>query len=191
MMLRLMLSSLDIHMATPLSTRLLDLARQNDSKAQYLYGKIRYLGRGVDKNLGDALNWLYRAAARGSMKVAYLIMKIYQVEHVDPIELEKAAESEQRLEEVTYPDKPNLVAEQSTREGQARLCRILVNDAMTMFTRKQFDDAAPLLLQAAKYGHKQAQALIANMYAEGLGVRRDSNEALYWSESAKSDKPLL
>ena len=104
-----MLSSLDIHMATPLSTRLLDLARQNDSKAQYLYGKIRYLGRGVDKNLGDALNWLYRAAARGSMKTAYLIMKIYQVEHVDPIELEKAAESEQRLEEVTYPDKPNLV----------------------------------------------------------------------------------
>ena len=36
-------------------------------------------------------------------------MKVYQVEHVDPIELEKAAESEQRLEEVTYPDKPNLV----------------------------------------------------------------------------------
>ena len=61
-MLRLMLSSLDIHMATPLSTRLLDLARQNDSKAQYFYGKIRYLSRGVDKNPGDALNWLYRAA---------------------------------------------------------------------------------------------------------------------------------
>ena len=91
-MLQLMLSSLDIHMATPLSTRLLDLARQNDSKAQYLYGKIRYLGRGVDKNLGDALNWLYRAAARGSMKTAYLIMKINQIEHVDPIELEKAAD---------------------------------------------------------------------------------------------------
>ena len=106
-------------MATPLSTRLLDLARQDDSRAQYLYGKVRYLRRGVDKNLSDALNWLYRAATRG----------------------------------LTKP--------------------------------------ARLMLQAAKYGHKQAQACIANMYAEGLGVRRDSNEALYWSESAKSEKALL
>lgn len=170
---------------------MLALARQNNAKAQYLYGKFSYLGRGVDRDIREALNWLYRAAEGGSVKARYLIMKIYQLEHINPVELEKATVSEQRLEEVTYPDEPNLVAEQGTRAGQVRVAQILVNEAMTFFTFTRFEEAAQRLLQASKYGHKQAQSLLANMYAEGLGVDQDSAAAFYWSESAKSEQPFL
>ena len=135
--------------------------------------------------------WLYRAAGAGHTKAAHLIVRIHTLEHYDPVELEKATVAAQRMEEVTFPEHPNLVAEYSTREQQDRFCAILVTQAQTLYIAGELEAAARLFLMAAKYGHKQAQHRVAQMYERGEGFPENPDAALYWSETARSDQPLL
>ena len=170
---------------------LLALAGGGNIKAQYLVGKRLYLGRGVQKNLVESLAWLYRAADAGHMKAAHLIVRIYMEEHHDPVELEKAAEAARRLEEITFPDRTNVVAEYSTKEQQDRFIAILFSQAQVLYEADDLEDAARLFLMAAKSGHKRAQFRVAEMYQRGEGFTVNADAALYWSETARSEKPLL
>jgi len=125
------------------------------------------------------------------MKSAYAIMRIHREEHHDPVELEKAVENANRAEEVTFPEYPNLIAEYADKKQLTRLCQILYAEAQAMYNGGNLSEAARLFLTAAKYGHKVAQSRISVMYKEGQGVPANSGAALYWSETAKSEQPLL
>ncbi len=178
-------------MATRLVRSLLAAANVDNPQAQYLLGLCLYRGRGVGKDLREALRWLFKSSSAGHMRSAYAIMHIHREEHHDPVELEKAVESANRAEEVTFPDHPNLVAEYSDKNQQTRLCQILYAEAVAMHNGGNLTEAARLFLTAAKYGHKISQSRISNMYKTGEGVPANSGAALYWSETAKSDRPLL
>ena len=125
------------------------------------------------------------------MKSAYAIMYIHREEHHDPVELERAVESANRAEEVTFPEHLNLIAEYGNKNQKTRLCQILYAETLAMHSGGNLTEAARLFLTAAKYGHKVAQARISNMYKTGEGVPANSGAALYWSETAKSERPLL
>ena len=178
-------------MTSKLHNSLFALASGGNTKAQYLVGRRLYLGRGVQKDLVESLVWLYRAADGGHMKAAHLIVHIYIEEHHDPVELEKAAEAARRLEEITFPDTTNVVAEYSTKEQQDRFIAILFSQAQVLFDASDLEDAARLFLMAAKSGHKRAQFRVAEMYERGEGFTVNADAAFYWSETARSNVPLL
>lgn len=178
-------------MPTRLIDALLTAANADNTKAQYLIGLCLYRGRGINQTVPGALQWLFRASAKGHMKSAYAIMRIHRDEYHDPVELEKAVHSANRAEEVTFPEHPNLIAEYPNKQQQTRVCQILFAEGQAMYNGGDFSEAARFFLTAAKYGYKVAQSRIAGMYKAGQGVPANSGAALYWSETAKSERPLL
>jgi len=176
---------------TALYQNILNLAEFGDEQAQYLVGLCLYRGRGVQKNLTEATKWLYRSVDGGYMKAGYLIVRIYHEENSYPLELEKAAKAEEQREKTTRPTHDNFFTDFSNKTEQDKTSNSLFNQGIVLYNSKKFNIAAKYLLKAASMGHKRAQYRIAKMYQQGQGVPLDVNEALYWSETAKSEKLLL
>lgn len=66
--------------------------------------------------------------------------------------------------------------------GQARAQDI--NAAVAALDSGHYQVARQGLESLAKQGNSDAQTLLGIMYSEGRGVRRDSQQALYWLEAA-------
>jgi len=52
--------------------------------------------------------------------------------------------------------------------------------ALKLYKQKKYKSAFPKILQEAKKGNKEAAYLIAYMYENGLGVKKDIKKALFW-----------
>lgn len=170
---------------------LYELASTGNARAQYLVARCFLSGRGVEADRDLGVMWLHCAVHGGSARAARLLVKVHCEEHVSRVELEKATDTTEALNAITYADKPNLLAETTTDAERVRLCEVLVAEADRLSKVDKNDEAAELLLQAARYGYKRAQAQIARWYACGRGVEPDSSAATYWRECAGSSRPLL
>ena len=53
-------------------------------------------------------------------------------------------------------------------------------DGMKFIDRKDYVKAAESLKKAAEHGHVEAQFYLANMYADGQGVKKDYQQAMHW-----------
>ncbi len=53
--------------------------------------------------------------------------------------------------------------------------------ALVFKEHKQYGKAFPLLLQLAEKEFVRAQMEVADMYAEGFGVLKNNDEAIYWA----------
>lgn len=53
--------------------------------------------------------------------------------------------------------------------------------ALVLKEHKQYGKAFPLLLQLAEKEFVRAQMEVADMYAEGFGVLKNNDEAIYWA----------
>ena len=62
------------------------------------------------------------------------------------------------------------------------------SDGATFFRNGQYEQAFDAYMRMAAVGHAGAQNNVGNMYAEGLGVKRDEKKALIWfRKSADQD----
>jgi len=59
--------------------------------------------------------------------------------------------------------------------------------ALKLYKQKKYKSAYPKILQEAKKGNKEAEYLIAHMYEQGLGVKKDLKKAFYWYKKAADE----
>lgn len=105
------------------------LAKKGNAEAQFKVGEMYESGRGVQKNMNEAMKWINKAAAQGNKAAGYNLL--YK-------DLEKNG--------VTKENKPRLLD----------------------------------LQNAARGGDGYAQYYVGLMHSNGVGVRKNSNEALDW-----------
>jgi TPR repeat protein len=105
------------------------LAKKGNAEAQFKVGEMYESGRGVQKNMNEAMKWINKAAAQGNKAAGYNLL--YK-------DLEKNG--------VTKENKPGLAD----------------------------------LQNAARDGDGYAQYYVGLMHSNGVGVRKNSNEALDW-----------
>jgi flagellar biosynthesis GTPase FlhF len=105
------------------------LAKKGNAEAQFKVGEMYESGRGVEKNMNEAMKWINKAAAQGNKAAGYNLL--YK-------DLEKNG--------VTKENKPGLAD----------------------------------LQNAARDGDGYAQYYVGLMHSNGVGVRKNSNEALDW-----------
>ena len=60
------------------------------------------------------------------------------------------------------------------------------NSGLEFYKHKEYKQAYPIILQEATKGNKEAQYLLANLYENGLGVRKDLEQSIYWYKKASS-----
>ena len=60
------------------------------------------------------------------------------------------------------------------------------NDGLKYYHNNQYKKAYPIILQEAKIGNKEAQYIIANIFENGYGVKKDIKKSLYWYKKSAS-----
>lgn len=70
--------------------------RQPDDLMEYRIGQMLYMGKGVEQNTEEAIQWLEKSAKKQNMDAEYLVCKIYIQEHME----EKIPDAIRRMEEI-------------------------------------------------------------------------------------------
>ena len=96
---------------------------------------------------------------------------------------------EQKMEIATeYAKKQNLKKEDTGAKKQGAKAEMTAEDYFsqgeTMAYEKNYEAAAQAYMKAAEMGHAKAQGLLAQMYEEGIGVKKDYKEAEKWYNKA-------
>ena len=179
----------------PLALKLLEpLLERNDPEAQYLMGSLYRQGKGVTKSVERANSLLDLAVGQGNADA--LAYKGYMYEYGDgvPQDLlkafgayESAAKQGNESAQVSLAemlangkgvvrntslatywfDQSLKISKNSSRSGAYKGLAKIHQD------EQRFSEAARNLKKAAALSDKEAQLSLANMYFEGLGVRRN------------------
>lgn len=70
---------------------------------------------------------------------------------------------------------------------------IMANDmidytnGLNYYHKKQYEKAYPIILEEANKGNKEAQYLLANIFENGYGIKRDITRSLYWYKKSASN----
>ena len=179
-------------------------AEKGDAQEQFLWGRMLYIGLGVDQDKKGAAEW-YRKSAEQGLAVAqctlgWMYANGYGVEK-DPAEavkwLRKAAEqgnaaaqfnlglmywngegvSRDSAEAVRWYRK---AAEQGLAAAQNHLGRMYAIDAIGKGVAKDSVEAVHWFRKAAEQGEATAQSNLGYCYYLGIGVPRDYEEAYVW-----------
>ncbi len=59
-------------------------------------------------------------------------------------------------------------------------------DALKLYRTYHYKQAYPIILKEAKIGNKEAQYIIANMFENGYGVKKNIEKSLYWYKKSAS-----
>lgn len=70
--------------------------RKPDDLMEYRIGQMLYMGKGVEQNTEEAIQWLEKSAKKQNMDAEYLVCKIYIQEHME----EKTPDAIRRMEEI-------------------------------------------------------------------------------------------
>ncbi|QWE09837.1 caspase family protein [Polynucleobacter sp. es-EL-1] len=57
-------------------------------------------------------------------------------------------------------------------------------EAVDLFQAKQYDKSIPIFQEYAKKGNLKAQSYLARIYVNGLGIKQNYDEALFWATKA-------
>lgn len=152
----------------------LALAQKGDPRANYEVGRLYILGKGTDKNIDAAIRHLM-VAAQGQYEQAQQTLESIHDKHVA---MHKAKDYERSLPVLKALAKYNYIA-----------TKFYLGSAYTnKDLHGQHDvQGLPMLLDAAKAGHPQAQFRIGELYVEGRILDRDFQLASQWfMEAAKN-----
>jgi uncharacterized protein len=134
------------------------LAEKGDCRAQYNLGTSYLSGRGVDQDVGKALEWFRQAAEQGSAKSQYNLAEGYRVGRGVDRDMHKAIACYIKA------------ADQGLKEAQAMLG--LIYDRAPDFPRDP-PKAAYFYRLAAAQGEMPSYVNLGIMYALGDGVPAD------------------
>lgn len=141
------------------------LAEKGDCRAQFNLGTSYLAGRGVDQDIGKALEWFRRAAEQGNAKSQFNLGEGYRVGRGVDKDMPKAI------------DWYIKAADQGLKEAQAMLG--LIYDRAPDFPRDP-SKAAYFYRQAAMQGEMPSYVNLGIMYALGDGVPADRVLAYYF-----------
>lgn len=161
--------------------------RQPDDLMEYRIGQMLYMGKGVEQNTEEAIQWLEKSAKKQNMDAEYLVCKIYIQEHME----EKIPDAIRRMEEII--EKSNykkaeyslgslytnlesgfydlekgigyleLAAEQEHEYAQYRLGVLYMNPELEIYDPEK---GIQYLLQSAEQGNQYAQYRLAVLHLD-------------------------
>lgn len=141
----------------------LQAAKQKSTIAQFCLGNMYAKGEGVAENPIQAADWYRQAAERGYPLAQAKLAELYANGCGVPLDYRQAAQWFK------------LAAEQKDKTPEHRL-----TEANEAYTTKNYDLALALFQELAQTNEENAQFHLGEMYAEGLGIDRDLEQAAQW-----------
>ena len=144
-------------------------AAKGDAASQNRLGFMYMGGKGVEKNLKEALKWYRKAAENGNTQAQLNLSAMYtfgKVVEKDPVAAMKWLRK---------------AAENGNPGGQDVLGAMYANGDGV---EQNFGEAAKWYRKAAENGIPRAQLNLGMMYLSGKGVERDPGEAMKWLRKA-------
>jgi TPR repeat protein len=148
-------------------------AEQGDADAQFRLGDMYNEGFGVPEDFAQAAFWYRQAAEQGKPDAQYYLANVYANGHGVRRSYGKAvAWYRKAIENPQYYEQRS--------DAQFEL-GILYKNGL-----KDYAQAAAWFRKAAKDGDLEALVNLADLYADGLGVRRNCKQAATWYRKAAS-----
>jgi uncharacterized protein len=149
------------------------LANQGDIDAQNKLGSAYYNGKGVEKNIAEALRWFTQSAQKGYAKAQYNLGVMYYVGQGVP---------KSQAEALNWFSK---AAGQGLSDAQYNLGVMYYQGAGIT---QNYPEAFKLYSQAAQKGHALAEYNLGLMYLAGNSVPKDPVKAYMWLSLAAAQK---
>ena len=147
-------------------------------------------GRGVKKNNKLAFKYFMLAAKGGYSRAQYLVSRFYFQGYGIKKDFKKAftwaeqAASDNEIRNITDP----LNEDDKWFGQQDHWLGCLYHDGIG--TDVSYENACKYFKISAENGHHRSQVLLANLFAGGLGVKKNTKQALYWLEKASEASEL-
>ena len=148
-------------------------AEQGHAEAQYWLAMMHERGLGTRKDYRAAFQWFLRSAEQGFPRAEAMVGYMYRQGEGVRADQAEALRWYRRAAEHGNPD------------AQNNLGRILIDKQ----TRKADEEAYAWAKKAAEQGHVGAQKALSIMYASGLGVPVDLDQATLWQLRAGGAGP--
>ena len=146
-----------------------EAAEQGDAEAQLCLGACYYAGKGVEKNLAEAVKWLRKAAEQGHAMAQYRLGDCYEFGESVARDIAEAIKWYRRS------------AEQGHAEAQCMLgCHYADGDGV----EENLTEAVNWYRKAAEQGDVNAQCSLGLYLYAGKGVEKDVAEAMKWLKKA-------
>jgi hypothetical protein len=143
-------------------------AKAGDTTAMKQVGGLYYTGDRVEQDFEEAARWFRRAADEGDAEAQYdLAALYYRGEGVEKSRLEGA----RWLRRAARGGHAKATEEYAKLQESGELLLLAQSDPVGVFE---------LQLEAAEGGEAPAQAMVGEMYLEGIGVRADGGKAVEW-----------
>ena len=126
-------------------------------------------GRGVEKDMEEALKWYQKAAAQDEPQAQFNLGYMYYNGEVLPLDYPKAVEWFTKS------------AGQNDSYGQDHLGWMYFKG---LGVEKNEKKAVEWFTKSVEQGNERGQYNLGNMYAEGRGVEKDEKEAVKWFRKA-------
>jgi len=144
----------------------LKAANQGHSLSMNNVGVMYDNGHGVRKSLSKAIEWYKKSANAGNSLGQYSL----GVSYVRGLGVTKD------LDEAQY------WLTMSSNQGQLLAKKDL---GIVYLLKKDFYQASKYLSEAANKNNPEAQVMLATMYSNGWGYKKDADKAVYWAKKAK------
>lgn len=144
---------------------LLQKAQSGDVTAQYMIGRVYYLGKGTAKDYTEALKWFRKAAEQGYALAQYSLFGMYGQGEGVPANDKESMKWLRKAAEQAFAPAQNVLGF-LYEQGRG--------------VRQDFKEAVIWFRKAAEQGDASAQSNLGTMYNEGRGVGKDFNEAAKW-----------
>ncbi len=154
---------------TDVEQRLLRLAENGDSKAQFRLGFMYEQGLGVSKNPYEAIKWYHRAADQGETNAQFNLGLIFYKGEITAQNYSEAAAWFAKAFE--------------NGDTKAQLCLGLMYCNGTGVT-KNYYEAAASFRKAATKGNSDAQLCLGIMNYRGYGMQKNLTKAAEWYRKA-------
>lgn len=141
------------------------LAQNDNIRAQHNIGVLYFKGLGVKENKRIAIGWFKRAAKNGFVLSQHNLGWAYEMGLGVKADLKKA--------NYWY----ELAAKQNFGLSEDRI-------GFLLYKNELYKEALGYLRRAASRGEARAQFLLGEIYAKGLGVRKNIKTALRWYKAA-------
>lgn len=179
--------------------------RQPDDLMEYRIGQMLYMGKGVEQNTEEAIQWLEKSAKKQNMDAEYLVCKIYIQEHME----EKIPDAIRQMEEIieksnykkaeyslgslyTNPESGfydlekgigylELAAEQEHEYAQYRLGVLHLDPESPFFDLQK---GVGYLRQSAEQGNQYAQYQLGKFYLKPDSQAFDLETGIFYLECA-------
>jgi TPR repeat protein len=153
-------------------------AEQGHTQAQFHLGYFHFGGMGVDKNIEKGLEWLTKSASLGDENTQYLLGILYLIGDVDNTGSDNVAAVGQAVTEAV---------EQGNKYARLALGMLYLMNREDARNMSNATKGFEWLKKSAEQGNAQSQAIIGVCYENGIGVAKDTDEAIRWHRKSRNE----